>query len=72
MKKVDTEIYYLQHNDTEYVAIVNDTFHGRRKELDAELQRLREDAYCRGEDPAVRALSLQRMLVQVSQYLLSV
>ena len=60
-KKVENEIYYLRYNDTKHVVRVNATLHGKRKELQAELQRLREDAYRRGEDPEIRALSVERV-----------
>jgi Protein of unknown function (DUF3431) len=58
-KKVEVEIYYLRYNNTEYVATVNDTLHKRRDELETQLQSLRETAYRRGEDPAIRAHSVQ-------------
>lgn len=59
-KQVDIEIHYLRYNDTtESVARVNDTLHRRRHELEAQLQDLRDIAYRRGEDPGIRARSVE-------------
>jgi predicted translin family RNA/ssDNA-binding protein len=60
---VDEEIYYLRYNASEYVNAVEGGLRDKSRIMGARLERLKESAFRRGEDPKVRALAAGRSWV---------
>jgi hypothetical protein len=61
------DIYYLRYNASEYVERVEGGLREKSRIIGTQLQKWKEGAFRRGEDPKVQALAAGRSWVQADK-----